>query len=120
MDKLQQITKDTPIAMITVGQLEDHLTPRLTEHFLKNLFPAPLLEILAKYTEIEEKNTKRYEYGVGGIKRLFHCSYPTAHKLKETILKPAIHQQGRVILIDVDLALKLFKEAKTVNSIKDL
>ena len=82
MDKLQQITKDTPIAMITVGQLEDHLTPRLTEHLLKNLFPAPLLEILAKYTEIEEKNTKRYEYGVGGIKRLFHCSYPTAHKTK--------------------------------------
>ena len=120
MDTLQQITKDTPVAMMTYGQLQDRLTEHLTEHFMKNLFPPPLLEILAKYTEIEEKNTKRYEYGVGGIKRLFHCSYPTAHKLKETILKPAIHQQGRVVLVDVDLALKLFREAKTVNSIKDL
>lgn len=120
MDTLQQITKDTPVAMMTYGQLQDHLTEHLTEHLMKNLFPAPLLDILAKHTEIEEKNTKRYEYGVGGIKRLFHCSYPTAHKLKETILKPAIHQQGRVVLVDVDLALKLFREAKTVNSIKDL
>lgn len=120
MDMIQQITKDTPVAMMTYGQLQDRLTEHLTEHLMKNLFPAPLLDILAKYAEIEEKNTKRYEHGVGGIKRLFHCSYPTAHKLKETILKPAIHQQGRVILVDVDLALKLFREAETVNSIKDL
>ena len=38
----------------------------------------------------------------------------------ETIIKPAVHRQGRVILTDVDLALKLFQESKSVHSIQDL
>ena len=59
-------------------------------------------------------------HGVSGIKQLFNCSYPTAHKLKETILKPAIRQQGRVIVVDADLAMKLFKEHEQIKSIKDL
>lgn len=63
---------------------------------------------------------KRYVHGVAGIKSLFNCSYPTAHKLKESIIKPAVHQQGRVILVDVDLALKLFEESKSVKSLKGL
>jgi len=63
---------------------------------------------------------KRYVHGVSGIKSLFNCSYPTAHKLKETIIKPAVHQQGRVILVDADLAIKLFEESKSVKSIKAL
>ena len=42
MDTLQQITKDTPVAMMTYGQLQDRLTEHLTEHFMKNLFPPPL------------------------------------------------------------------------------
>ncbi len=120
MDSLQQITKDTPIAMMTLGQLEEHLTEHLTEHMKTALFPKPLIDILEKQVQIEEKKAKRYEHGIAGIKRIFNCSYPTAHKLKNTIIKPAVHQQGRVILVDVDLALKLFEESKTVDSIKDL
>lgn len=69
------ITDDTPIAMLTVGQLREVL------------FPKALLDLIEKQQIIEEERIpKRYVHGVVGIKQLFNCSYPTAHKLKETIL----------------------------------
>ena len=112
MDKTQ-ITDNTPIAMLTISQL--------TSYLRESLFPKPLLDLLERQIHIEEeKKSKRYVHGVAGIKSLFNCGYPTAHKLKETIIKPAVHQQGRVILVDVELVLKLFEESKTVHSIKAL
>ena len=103
------ITDDTPIAMLTVGQLREVL------------FPKALLDLIEKQQIIEEERIpRRYVHGVVGIKQLFNCSYPTAHKLKETILKPAVKQQGRVIVVDADLAMKLFKEHEQVKSVKEL
>ena len=103
------ITDDTPIAMLTVGQLREVL------------FPKALLDLIEKQQIIdEERIPKRYVHGVVGIKQLFNCSYPTAHKLKETILKPAVKQQGRVIVVDADLAIKLFAEHEQIKSVKDL
>ena len=103
------VTDDTPIAMLTVGQLREVL------------FPKALLDLIEKQQIIdEERIPKRYVHGVVGIKQLFNCSYPTAHKLKETILKPAIEQQGRVIVVDVDHAMKLFAEHEQIKSIKGL
>ena len=103
------ITDDTPIAMLTVGQLREVL------------FPKALLDLIEKQQIIdEERIPKRYVHGVVGIKQLFNCSYPTAHKLKETILKPAIKQQGRVIVVDANLALKLFSEHEQIKSVKAL
>ena len=106
MDKLYQITDDTPIAMLTVGQL-------------KSVFESSLKGRTESSVEQPPSDTKRYVHGVVGIKQLFSCSYPTAHKLKETILKPAVKQQGRVIVVDVDLAMKLFAEHEQIKSIKD-
>jgi hypothetical protein len=37
-----------------------------------------------------------------------------------TVIKPAVLRQGRLIMVDVDLALKLFQEHKQINSIKDM
>lgn len=127
MEEINKISKDTPIVMFTYQQLEEHLmedlterlTAGLTERLKETLFPQPLLDLLGKYVEVEEQKSKRYEHGVAGIKRIFNCSYPTAHKLMNTIIKPAVLRQGRLIMVDVDLALKLFHESKTVNSIKD-
>ena len=103
------ITDDTPIAMLTVGQLREVL------------FPKALLDLIEKQQQRdEERIPRRYVHGVSGIKQLFNCSYPTAHKLKETILKPAVKQQGRVIVVDVDLAMKLFQDHEQVKSVKDL
>ena len=105
-NKLFQITDDTPIAMLTVGQL-------------KSVLDSSLRERTDKSDETNAATPKRYVHGVVGIKQLFNCSYPTAHKLKETILKPAVTQQGRVIIVDVDFAMKLFKEHEQIKSIKD-
>ena len=120
METLQQITKETPIAMMTLGQLEEHLAEYLTAHMKTALFPKPLLDLLGKYVQIEEQKSKRYEHGVAGIKRIFNCSYPTAHKLMNTVIKPAVLRQGRLIMVDVDLALKRCQEHKQINSIKDM
>ena len=106
MNKLYQISDDTPIAMLTVGQLRSVLESSLRERAEKSV-------------ETDTSSPKRYVHGVVGIKQLFNCSYPTAHKLKETILKPAVKQQGRVIVVDVDLAMKLFAEHEQIKSIKD-
>lgn len=107
MRYITNITDDTPVAMLTVGQLREIL------------FPKALLDILEKQQKIEEESKpKRYVHGISGIKSLFNCSYPTAHRLKETIIKPAVHQQGRVIMVDAELAIKLFQEHEEVKSIK--
>lgn len=106
-DKLYQISDDTPIAMLTVGQL-------------RNVISASLEEKMPKNQESSNTVQKRYVHGVAGIKSLFNCSYPTAHKLKETIIKPAVHQQGRVIIVDADLAMRLFEEHQQVKSVRGL
>lgn len=106
-DRLFLISDDTPIAMLTVGQLKSVLESSLNERTVKQ-------------NEAMPEPKKRFEHGVSGIRRIFNCSYPTAHRLKQTILKPAIIQQGRLILVDVEMALKLFKEHEEVKSIKEI
>ena len=101
------ITDDTPIAMLTVGQLRSVLDSSLKERTVKP-------------EETDTTAPKRYVHGIVGIKNLFNVSYPTAYKMKQTILRPAISQQGRVILTDVDLALKIFKEHEKVESFKKI
>lgn len=84
------ITKDTPIVMLTVGQFEE-------------LF-------LQKQNEVttEPDNKKRYVYGIKGIAQLFGCSIPTAQRYKDSFLKPAISQRGRIIVTDAEKAIELF------------
>ena len=106
-NKIFQVTDDTPIAMLTVGQLKSVLNNSLEER-----------ETVKQ--EVSSPTPKRYEHGIAGIKRIFNCSYPTAHKLKEGIIKPAISQQGRVIVVDVDLALQLFKAHAQVKSVQGM
>lgn len=55
-----------------------------------------------------EHTQKRYVYGLRGIKELFGVSHATAQKLKDGVLKPAVKQHCRTIVIDADLAMELF------------
>lgn len=57
---------------------------------------------------------KNLVYGIRGIQELFNVSYKTAHIYKETIIKDAVYQQGRKIVVDADKALELFKKKKGV------
>lgn len=88
-----QITNETPIAFLTVGQL---------------------LELLdmerKKQPVVEPKEPKRLVYGLHGIKTLFGVSHVTAFRYKETIIKEAVSQHGRKIIVDVDKALELFQK----------
>lgn len=53
---------------------------------------------------------KRLVYGLRGIQGLFNCSHKTAQHYKDHVIKEAVNQNGRKIVVDADLALKLFKE----------
>lgn len=89
------ITKDTPIAMLTVGQLQDILG----------------LSSEQKPHSVSDK-PKKYVYGLAGIKALFNVSHATAQRYKNTFLHEAISQQGKIIVTDVEKAMELFKKWK--------
>ena len=90
------VDDNTPVSMLTVGQLR------------KALFP----DMEKANTDTRKPSTpdKRYVYGLAGIRGLFNVSTPTAHRLKNTILREAVYQQGRVIVCDVEKAMQLFHE----------
>ncbi len=51
---------------------------------------------------------KHYVYGIAGLMQLLGCSRATACRIKASgVLDPAISQQGKIIVIDADLALDL-------------
>lgn len=88
---LSNFNNDTPIAVLTVGQLK---------------------EILISQQKSETINTinheKRYVYGISGIASIFNCSIPTANRIKARgKINKAITQIGRKIIVDVDLAVEL-------------
>ena len=88
------IEANTPLAMMTIGQLMEILSGS---------------EPVSKFNPSPEK---RYVYGLRGIKELFHVSIRTAQIWKDTIIKEAVYQNGRTIVVDAEKALKLFNERR--------
>lgn len=84
------ISDSTLICTLTVGQFKELLTKQ-------------------EASNIEPQPPKRYIYGLKGIRELLHCSHATAQKLKDTILKPAVMQSNRKIVVDEAMALELMK-----------
>lgn len=90
------ISDSTPVAMMTAGQLREYLG--ISNH---------------KAESAQESDTvpaRRYVYGLGGIRNLFKVSQVTAIKYKNTVIREAVMQQGRKIVVDADKAMQLFKE----------
>ncbi|WP_074434194.1 DUF3853 family protein [Bacteroides neonati] len=53
---------------------------------------------------------KRYVYGITGITELFGCSTATAQRIKSSgAIDAAISQNGKIIVVDADLALDLLR-----------
>ena len=90
------ITGETPIAALTVSQFVELLDTK------KSLEPTPP----PKPTDY----TQGYVHGLRGIRQLFNVSHATAQRYKDTFLRPAVRQNGRVIVVDVAKALELFDE----------
>ena len=57
-------------------------------------------------------STGRLVYGLRGVQDLFHCSHKQAQYYKDHIICEAVNQNGRKIVVDADLALKLFNERR--------
>lgn len=86
---MMEITSDTRIIDLTVGQLMDL--------FAKAQAPA------------QPKEEKRLVYGIAGIAQIFNCSMTTANRIKASgRINDAITQHGRIIVVDVNKALQLF------------
>lgn len=90
------VTNETPIAMLTVGQLRE---------VLKSGEDKPI-----QLTQLNPE--RRYVYGLAGIRRLFNCGVVTASKYKNGVIKDAVMQFGRKIVVDADKALELFDAQK--------
>ena len=92
MISYSNITDDTRIIDLTVGEFK-----ALCESFSK---PIKSLE-----------KEKKCVYGLSGIAELFHCSKSAAFELKKSgKIDKAIIQDGRKIIVDKDMALKLVGE----------
>jgi len=87
------INDKTIVASLTVGDL-------------KNLLAS------FKLGEAQEqpKHEVTYVYGLRGIQHLLGCSHTQAQRYKDGILRPAVMQNGRKIMVDSEMALKLFAE----------
>ena len=77
-----------------------------------------LLEVLDEHfapkrpADPPAESTGRRVYGLKGIQELFGVSHKTAQRLKDHDIKQAVVQNGRMIVVDVDLALKLFNKKR--------
>lgn len=90
------IEDTTPIAALTVADFKQLLRECSTQQ------PEPTVKM-------PQTPGHRYVYGLKGIEELFHCSHLTAQRYKDTFLAPAVMQQGRKIVVDVEHAVELFK-----------
>ncbi len=95
-----EINNSTPIAALTVGQLWE----LFEERYGKLVF----------LSQANAKNPSgHYVYGLRGIQQLFGVSHKTAQEYKDGIIKDAVRQNGRKIVVDADLALELFNERRS-------
>ena len=93
---------EKPLYTLTVGEFTELLDARI-KAVINN-------ETIS--TIDEARPTGRLVYGIRGIRELFGVSHLTAQRYKDGIIKEAVLQNGRKIVVDVDLALKLFNERR--------
>ena len=90
-----------PISILTAGELMEIL-----ETVLQNSLNTTASKI---------SSPENLVYGIRGIEKLFNVSHKTAQQYKDTFLKSAVMQNGRKIVVDADLAMKLFKEQQNTD-----
>lgn len=62
--------------------------------------------------EIKQRAEKRYLYGMAELANYLHVSTPTAWRMKKGKIKPAIFQEGRTIITDVEKLEEILKGGK--------
>lgn len=95
-----EITDDTPIAMLTVGQLKEVLRQGVP----------------TQVTVQEAPKKKHLVYGYKGLADVLGKSVGWAGKvIRSGCIDAAIPQEGRAIIIDADKALELHKPHSCTN-----
>lgn len=61
---------------------------------------------------VASASSGRLVFGLRGIQSLFNCSHKQAQYYKDHIINEAVSQNGRKIVVDADLALKLFDQRR--------
>ena len=90
---MKHIDRNTRIIDLTVGELME------------------LLETIKSEPQQAPEPTRRFVYGIAGIAQLFNCSITTANRIKASgRIDRSIKQHGRIIVVDADLALKLYND----------
>jgi hypothetical protein len=93
-----KIDPNTRIIDLTVGELMELIEAAQTEKTTPQVPTAP---------------EKRFVYGIAGIAQVFNCSMTTANRIKASgRIDRAIMQNGRIIVVDADLALELYNNNK--------
>ena len=93
-----KIAPKTRIIDLTVGELMELIEAAQTEKTTPQAPTAP---------------EKRFVYGIAGIAQVFNCSMTTANRIKASgRIDRAIMQNGRIIVVDADLALELYNNNK--------
>lgn len=93
-----KIDPNTRIIDLTVGELMELIEAAQTEKTTPQAPTAP---------------EKRFVYGIAGIVQVFNCSMTTANRIKASgRIDRAIMQNGRIIVVDADLALELYNNNK--------
>lgn len=55
---------------------------------------------------------KHLVYGLRGIQELLGCSHKSAQYYKDHVIREAVSQNGRKIVVDADKALELFNQRR--------
>ena len=105
-------SKDTMLVTMTLGQLIQAITE---DPAIKEMVLGMVKTVLTnnEVEQIMEENLKGKPFtvkGIQGLASIFGCSLPTALKLKKTVIKDAVMQDGRVILTEVAKAKRLYRE----------
>ena len=87
---MKHIDPNTRLIDLTVGELME------------------LLGTIQQPKQEQPKPQKRIVYGIAGIAQIFNCSMTTNRIKASGRIDRAIKQNGRIIVVDADLALELF------------
>ena len=95
---MMNYSETTPLAALTIGEFKS------LEGCLDKAANAA--------SSGQMKTSGNYVYGLRGIQQLFGVSHKTAQDYKDGIIKDAVMQNGRKIVVDADLALELFNQRR--------
>lgn len=94
-----RINDATPIAMLTVGQLEE-----LTRSWVRG-------ELASIQAGASQTTGKRHVYGLKGLAQLLGCSKTKACQINTSgVIDAALVKLGNLLIYDADLVLELLQQ----------